>query len=63
MERVGALGSRAFGISPSGVIVGDALVRKLGLVSHAAFFKGGEAADLGTLEARCSAAHTGINAC
>lgn len=62
MERVGALGSRAFGISPSGVIVGDALVPKLGLVSHAAFFKGGEAADLGTLEGKMFSRATGINA-
>lgn len=61
MERVGGLGSRAFAISPSGVIVGDALVPKLGSVSHAALFKGGEAADLGTLKGYMFSRATGIN--
>lgn len=61
MERVGELGSRAFGIGPTGIVVGDAFVPKLGSVSHAAFFKGGAAADLGVLKGQVFSRANAIN--
>lgn len=62
MERVGNLGSRAFGISPDGIVVGDAYVQKLGWVSHAVFFKGSAAVELGALKGDLFSRANGINA-
>lgn len=63
MKDVGGLGSRAFAISPSGLVAGDVLIAKSkGNVRHAAIFKLGLVAELGTLPGGIYSCATGINA-
>jgi probable HAF family extracellular repeat protein len=51
MQDLGGVDSRGFGISASGLVVGDAMFEgPYGLVSHAALFKGGTIRDLGALK-------------
>ncbi len=50
MQDLGGIGSRGFGISASGLVVGDVPFEgPFGPVSHAALFKGGVITDLGAL--------------
>jgi probable HAF family extracellular repeat protein len=66
MEDIGGLGSRAFALNDVGSVVGDANFQGPGagavLASHAAFFKGGFAYDLGTLEGTLYSRANDINA-
>lgn len=50
MEDIGGIGSRAFGISQTGAVVGDFVrTEPLAAFNHAALFKGGAPLDLGVL--------------
>lgn len=63
MDEVGSLGSRAFGISPGGIVVGDFYhPEQMTHFNHAAFFKGSEAVDLGTLAGYPYSRANGMNA-
>ncbi len=62
MEKIGVLGSRAFGIDPSGIVVGDVFFSKMGWASHAALFSGEKVVDLGALEGQLFSRANGINA-
>lgn len=62
MEDIGGLGSRAFAISPSGIVVGDSYFPRDIEISHAAIFKGGMAVDIGVLPGQIFSRATGINA-
>jgi probable HAF family extracellular repeat protein len=62
MERIGALGSRGFSISPGGIVVGDAYLEKLGWTSRATLFKGNQAVDLGVLKGQLFSRANSINA-
>ena len=65
MKDVGGLGSRGLGVSPFGVVVGDAWLPGQpgpGLFSHAAVFKNGGPLDLGVLEGYVCSRANGINA-
>jgi probable HAF family extracellular repeat protein len=62
MEDVGGLGTRAFGINPAGIIVGDAYVPgQLKTMSHAALFNGGGVVDLGVLKDQTFSRANGMN--
>ncbi len=63
MEDIGGLGTRAFGISLSGVIVGDAYFPNIMKdVSHAALFNGGGVVDLGVLKGQMFSRANSMNA-
>jgi probable HAF family extracellular repeat protein len=66
MQDLGGLGSRAFALNDVGIAVGDANFQGPGagavLTSHAAFFKGGLAYDLGTPEGALYSRANDINA-
>jgi probable HAF family extracellular repeat protein len=63
MEDAGGLNSRAFGISSMGMIVGDAFFPgPMEPRSHAAFFKGGSAVDIGVLKGQVYSRANAINA-
>ena len=49
MEDIGGIGSRAFGISQTGVVAGDFARMEPTTPNHAALFKGGAPIDLGVL--------------
>jgi len=66
MEDIGGLGSRAFALNDVGIVVGDSTFEGPGAgavaASHAAFFKGGRAFDMGTLEGALYSRANDINA-
>ena len=66
MQDIGGLGSRAFALNDVGIAVGDSTFEGPGAgavaASHAAFFKGGVAFDLGTLEGALYSRANDINA-
>lgn len=66
MEDIGGLGSRAFAVNDIGIAVGDSTFEGSGTgaiaTSHATFFKGGHAFDLGTLEGALYSRANDINA-
>jgi probable HAF family extracellular repeat protein len=63
MEDAGGVNSRAFGISSTGMIVGDAFFGPaMEPRSHAAMFSGGVAKDLGVLKGQKFSRANGINA-
>ena len=62
LEQLGNLGSRGFGIDPTGVVVGDAfVVADFGPVSHAALFKGNDVIDLGVLNGQVFSRANSVN--
>jgi probable HAF family extracellular repeat protein len=63
MEDIGGLGSRAFGINPAGIAVGDFyLPKQTILISHAALFNGENVVDLGVLDGMNFSRANGMNA-
>lgn len=66
MQDIGGLGSRAFALNDVGIAVGDSTFEGPGAgaiaASHATFFKGGVAFDLGTLEGALYSRANDINA-
>jgi probable HAF family extracellular repeat protein len=63
MEDAGGLNSRGFGISSTGMVVGDSVFITGPMpVSHAAMFKGGFAVDLGVMKGQMFSRANGINA-
>jgi probable HAF family extracellular repeat protein len=63
MEDAGGVNSRAFGISSTGMVVGDNFFPPaMEARSHAALFKGGVAVDLGVLKGQVYSRANGINA-
>lgn len=66
MQDIGGLGSRAFALNDVGIAVGDSTFEGPGAgavaTSHAAFFKGGRAFDIGTLEGALYSRANDINA-
>ena len=55
MQDLGGIGSRGFGISASGLVVGDSTFEgPYGFVTHATLFKGGTITDLGALGGKIS---------
>lgn len=63
MEDAGGVNSRAFGISSTGMVVGDSFfLSPMEGGSHAAIFKGGFAVDLGALKGQKFSRANGINA-
>src|SRR5438045_4763548 len=62
MEEIGGFASRAFGIGPSGIIVGDFRMPNVTSISHAALFNGGGVVDLGVLKNDYYSTAVGINA-
>jgi probable HAF family extracellular repeat protein len=62
MQDLEGLESRGFGISASGLVVGDSTFEgPYGFVSHAAIFKGGTITDLGALKGGVYSRANGIN--
>jgi probable HAF family extracellular repeat protein len=63
IQDISGLGSRGFGINPSGSVVGDSgFYAHNEIVSHAALFKGGKKMDLGVLPGGIYSRANGINA-